>query len=518
MAFYDPLLQRLRQIMALSSEEATRWQRTVQFSVRLTRHCWQQFNKDNAPQMAAALTYRTIFGLVPLFVLALIVFRAFGGFEQLGSRIEDDILNYLGISHIAITETRDARPDTEDAMMTDGPSAATQPGALPEEVAGSEAAPPTATQPGAPSGAADGATTQPADEEELRRSVRAVIDDLQRQVADVSFTSIGVVGLVVLIWAAIGLVVTVEDTFNQVFVAPRGRSWTSRVTTYWAVITLGPVLVGLSLWLTGQVVQWIGAVGAYLPGLVEWVLATLSRLTAFGLTWILLTLLYVLLPNTNVRLRPALAGAFVGALAWELAKWGFQLYVQNAVGYSALYGSLGLIPLFLLWVYVTWLLILFGLELTYALQTMGDRRDPFARKPEAGQTLLDPRWLVPWLATVGQAFERGETVTAARLADRLSLSLPAVTRLGEALKQAGLVHELHVGEDGVIGYTLARPPQRITLAKVLEVGQSLTMDRQATRRAPGHHMVERLGQAQFDAADDLTLAHVMRENDGNAAE
>jgi membrane protein len=153
-----------------------------------------------------------------------------------------------------------------------------------------------------------------------------------------------------------------------------------RVAIYWAAITLGPLLI--SIYLTSQVQPgidrlpelasdggaWAGQVSLARVAVLQGVLGVLSYLAAFLATWALFTLLYVLLPNTRVKLRAALLGAGTAAVCWELGKWGFGLYVENAVGYSALYGSLGLIPLFLLWLYVTWLIVLMGLELTYMLQ------------------------------------------------------------------------------------------------------------------------------------------------------
>ena len=526
MPFYDPLIQPIRRAMAVSQEEATRWQRTVQFSAQLGRHCYQQLWKDNAPQMAAALTYRTIFGLVPLFVLALLVFRAFGGFEDLGGKVETQIVHYLGIGSIAVQEEgeADAPPILDDGAPANGEAPLTPPsggGAPP--AATTQPALPAETQPGGvpitdPSPAPEEAQTAPSTQPDTPQiSVQSIINDLEDRIAEVSFTSIGIVGLVLLIWAAIGLVATVEDVFNQVFVAPHGRSWTMRVVIYWAVITLGPVLIGLSLWLTGQVLAWIEDVGAYLPGFAEWTLDALSRLAAFFATWLLMTLLYVLLPNTSVKLRSAVIGALVAAVLWEVAKWGFQLYLTNAVGYSALYGTLGLIPLFLFWVYLTWLIVLFGLELTYALQTMRGRNDGFERKPETGELLLDPRWLVPMMATVASAFDRGGSVTSNALADRLSLSSPAVTLLAQKLTDAGLLHQLPGGEEEQTRYTLARPPGRITVASLLELGQSWGMDAQATRRAPAHELVEQLGRAQHEAAAQLTLADVVERGDSDEA-
>lgn len=485
MAFYDPLIQYLRRIMALSTEEATRWQRFVKFAVNLARHCAGQLRKDNAPQMAAALTYHTIFGLVPLLVLALIVFRAFGGFENLGDDIENRIYDYLGISPIAVEAVEpDAAPDPDTSPDPD-PAAAPDVEPSPEEVA--EA-----------------------------RGVREIISELEQRIGEVSFAGIGMAGLAVLIWAAIGLLVTIEGAFNRIFVADRGRSWAVRVPIYWAVITLGPVLAGLSLWMTGQVIGWIGELDVYVPRFVQWVLDGVSRGVALAATWLLLTLLYVLLPNTTVNIRPALIGALVAAVGWELAKWGFQLYVQNAVTYSVLYGTLGLIPLFLIWVYLSWLIILFGLELTYTLQTMPEENGSFEEKPATDDVLVDARWLIPMMAAVGEAFERGESVGGEQIARRLGLPMRTVTWLGRILEDHGLVHRLE-GQDhgGGAGarYTLAMPPQRIGMSRLLEAGEALVMDRHAVAGAPAHALLEQLDKAQHKAVEKLTLADVLSSGD-----
>ncbi len=438
--------------MALSREEATGGQRALQFSLRLARHCWEQLWKDNAPQMAAALTYRTIFGLVPLFVLALILFRAFGGFDDLSQQVQGWIYHYMGISTLGV----------------------------------------------------NGAATEQA------QSVEEIIRNLQARISNLSFATIGVVGLVLLIWAAIGLVVSVEDAFNQVYRAVRGRSWTMRITIYWAVMTLGPVLIGLSLWLTSQVTGWVGHVDTFLPTFGHWVLDVLNRGAALAATWGLLTLLYVLMPNTTVKLRPAAIGAFVAAVLWELAKWGFQLYVRNAVGYSALYGTLGLIPLFLFWLYVTWFIILFGLELTYTLHTMPEHGGEFEEKPVPAELLLDPRWLIPMLAAIGERFERGESPTIGDLAEQLCLPSSVITRLAAKLEEHKLVHRLEGGEqkDAEACYTLAMPPQRIAITRVLELGQGLGMDETAARHAPAHELIHQLDVAQHQAAGEMTLAEV----------
>ena len=142
---------------------------------------------------------------------------------------------------------------------------------------------------------------------------------------------------------------------------------------------------------------WLGW-GEALP-VVGPLFAFLGQFGGLAGSFVLLALLYKLLPNTLVRWRPALIGALVAATLWHVSKWGFGLYVSRALPYLKLYGAIGLIPLFLFWLYLNWLIVLFGMELAFTLQAMRGRafdhldgRDGFVHG--------DPRW-APFLAKLG---------------------------------------------------------------------------------------------------------------------
>ena len=128
----------------------------------------------------------------------------------------------------------------------------------------------------------------------------------------------------------------------------------------------------LSLYVTSQVVSEASNLPV-VDTVAGWISSVTSLVTSGVASWVLLLLLLTLMPNTTVHLRPALIGSLVAAILWKFAKHGFKLYLTKAVSYSVLYGSLGLIPLFLFWMYLTWLIVLFGLELTYTLQAMRGR-------------------------------------------------------------------------------------------------------------------------------------------------
>ncbi|MEX0655154.1 MAG: YhjD/YihY/BrkB family envelope integrity protein [Phycisphaeraceae bacterium] len=498
MQFYHDISQRIRHLLSQPAAQATRWHKAGRFAFDLSRYCARQLYEDRAGEMAAALTYRTIFSLVPFFVLALIVFRAFGGFEVWGEQMQTQIYDYLGISTVAVQQ---ADPDEGEPFAT--PS-----------IDGEQAAD------------AEQAVDDPPDKEQLRLTLEEVFDQLNEQVSQVSFTSIGVVGLVLLIWAALALAVQVEDCFNQIYQATARRAWHLRVAIYWSLITLGPVLLALSLWLTGAVVAWFDALAVPDPG-VPWlwpimgavagaVFSLLSQLAAFLATWVLLFLLYVFMPNTTVHLRPALIGSMVAAALWEIAKYLFNLYVSNAVGYKELYGTLALIPLFLFWVYLTWLIVLFGLELTYTLQTLKGRRlkEVEASAKTEHELMIDPRWMIPVMTAVGDGFEAGKAASIADLHERTSLPLRALTKLTDQLRTAGLLHQVQdTSANGDARFTLALPPEMVPVSRLLDLGHLLANNVQSARRVPGHDLLARLSDAEHKAAEDLTLADVIKHGE-----
>lgn len=464
--------EQIHRLVTQPTAELSRARRASKFWADLSKHCAQQLRRNQATQMAAALTYRTIFSLLPIAVLMLLVFRAFGGFESMGSELQGQVYEYLGLTSISLSS---------------GPEAG--------------------------GGSAVEAQGDPAvGGDQLKAGVDKIMSDLTQKASEVSVGSIGIVGLVVLIWAAVAQLVTVEQCFNQIFNCPSGRAWHLRVPIYWAVITLGPVLLWVSLYVAGAMVGHVQlwADTGWLPGFVGWVLGLLSQGMALVASWLLLFLLYLLMPNTRVRVRSALAGAFVAAVLWELGKVGFKLYVKRAVSYSVLYGSLGLVPLFLLWLYLTWLVVLFGLEITYTLQAMRGRVFEKEAARNSQRAVYDGRWLVPVVTKIGQAFSRGQTVSTDELSQQLGLPSRAVEELSQRLIEAGMVHRVVGGGEEEGRLTLARRPEDIPVRQLLEVGEKMGVDRAARQDEPGWRFLEQLAKAQLETAGPTTVAQLVQ--------
>jgi membrane protein len=179
-----------------------------------------------------------------------------------------------------------------------------------------------------------------------------------------SVSSLTLPGTVVLIITALLLMIRIESAFNRVWRVDRSRTLVNRVVMYWAVLTLGPILIAAGVAISAQKV--LGALG-----LQEGVSAAHYPLGMFLLTWGVFTLVFVLVPNRRVQIKHALIGASLSTVLFELAKWGFVAYVRNA-NYTVIYGALATVPIFLLWLYLVWTVVLLGASLAAALTTFSD--------------------------------------------------------------------------------------------------------------------------------------------------
>src|SRR5437867_4500097 len=167
---------------------------------------------------------------------------------------------------------------------------------------------------------------------------------------------LGTVGLVLLVLTALALILTIDRTLNAIWRVRKPRPIAQRVLVYWAAVTLGPLLLGVSLSITSYAISASqGFVGA-MPGGVSLLLGSLE----FALLAAAMSGLFHYVPNTYVRWRDALAGGLFVAVGFELAKRGFTWYIASVPSYSTVYGAFATVPIFLIWIYLGWVIVLFG--------------------------------------------------------------------------------------------------------------------------------------------------------------
>jgi len=176
-------------------------------------------------------------------------------------------------------------------------------------------------------------------------------------------TRLSAVGAAALIVTSITMMGLIERVFNRIWRVKRERRWTKRILVYWALVTLGPLLVGVSLTVTSQLFMATSG----LVGMVPFLGALFYTFISVALTMGAFTLLYMTVPNRDVDKHDAAWGGLVAALAFEVAKRGFAVFIQQFPTYSRIYGALAALPIFLVWIYLSWLITLVGALLVAAL-------------------------------------------------------------------------------------------------------------------------------------------------------
>jgi membrane protein len=267
-------------------------------------------------------------------------------------------------------------------------------------------------------------------------------------------TTIGIAALAV---TAVLLLGTVEDQLHRIWRVTTPRPWGQRILAYWAILTLGPVLLGVSFSLPTYIdlVARHTGIGLDAAGLSRsHDFQRLLQLLPFVFETTAFTLLYELIPNCSVRWREAFLGALVAAVLVELLKIAFALYIGHFASYRMVYGAVAVIPIFLLWTYVVWGAVLFGAVVAAAQPQWRIDEQANVAPPAAHRLGL----ALALLAELAVQARQGGTVTVAVLAERLGAAGFSVDDDLRLLRQAGFVAEAAGG-----GWVLARALDATTL-------------------------------------------------------
>ena len=264
--------------------------------------------------------------------------------------------------------------------------------------------------------------------------------------------ALGALGGFFLLVSVVSLLNNIEISLNEIWGVQRRRSPLQQGLIYWCVITLGPVIMGVSILAAGamraRIEQYI-----YIP-------RSLYTLVPMVITILFFLFLYIATPNARVRTVPALIGATIAGVVWEIAKHAYAIYTVKSISYSAIYGSLGAIPLFLLWIYLNWFIFLTGARIGFALQhaVTGTPSDPRISDGRARELLY-----VRLMLKVCSAFLGGRPAPQPKaLASELEIDVAYVAEAARTLIDKGLLAE---GAGG--GYVPSRPPSKITVADVV---------------------------------------------------
>ena len=382
------MIQKITKLFTAPTQELGKWTRFLVFQVRIWFHCIRLLKINRCGTQAAALAYHSVFGLVPLAIVGLMVFQMLPSSKDMSGKIRTFFYDQMNLSSIEYPVEQDAESD---------------------------------------SGAAD--------EEIAKVSVAEKLDELvQTYISKTHTGAITVVGTALVIWAAISLLTTTERAFNNIYHVSTGRSFLHRLFNYWALLTLGPILLALGVYVSTQHLMRFGMAQGFV--------AQATMVFPFLISLVAFFFLYFFLPNTRVSSGAALWGALIGTILFTAAKVGFRYYVQNVPGF-AVYGILGIIPMTVLWIYISWLIVLFGLQLTYATQNI-KRLDAveLARSRQKDRCFLaNDQTVIRVMEYVLNVFERKDQrpVSVEAVAHRLSMPLEFSEKILEHMVQSELL-------------------------------------------------------------------------------
>ncbi|HPD47812.1 MAG TPA: YhjD/YihY/BrkB family envelope integrity protein [Anaerohalosphaeraceae bacterium] len=432
----------LKEFLTAPTEELGRWGQFVSFQLKLWRHCAKLLRQNRAGTQAAALAYHTIFGIVPLAIVLIMVLHAVPAYREAANNVKTFFYEQMNLDRIVV---------------------------------------------------------YPADEATGAQEVRLTqkIDEIADQyVSRLNTGAVTLFSSLFVLLAALALLTTIERVFNAVWHVTVGRNFVQRVVNYWALMTLGPLLVAVGFYAS---TRYLVNSGEGLVALARWLFPYLISVAGF---W----LLYYVLPNTHVSLGAALWGAIVAASIWTGAKHLFSMYVIY-IPQTTIYGVMGLIPLGVFWIWVTWLIVLFGLHLTYATQHLKklDQAEIAAMRKTEEHFLADQFTVIRILEQVLGHFETHRGPIAPEVVCR-RLHLPAefgAKVFGHLVRQGLLVQ----ASEPEPGYVPATDGANITLAEIVDAVRAATFDQDD--KAVGERLAKVIDE-QRRTMDKVTLKEIVQ--------
>lgn len=276
---------------------------------------------------------------------------------------------------------------------------------------------------------------------------------------------LGSIGLVILLFTALNVLGNIEQSFNKIWGVKRRRAFFRRFSDYLSVLTVGPILligaVGMSTTLSSHTVtQKLLEIGLF---------AGFMKLFLLFLPWFCITLaltfLYIFIPNTKVHLLPALFAGMAAGFLWQVTQYGYIHFQVGVAKYNAIYGTFASVPVFLVWVYLSWVIVLAGAELSFACQNvrqfhgidMGQSVNYSTREKVALCVLLE----------LCREYEKGELrLTAEGISGKSGLPVALVNQALDHL--GGIEYILPVEKDREMTFVPSRPTEKLLIADFFE--------------------------------------------------
>jgi membrane protein len=277
------------------------------------------------------------------------------------------------------------------------------------------------------------------------------------------------IGVILLFWTVISILGKIEESLNEIWEVSKSRTLIRKFSDYIALLVLGPVLLIISSSATVLVASQVKVIITKIAflGVFSKVIFLLLNLLPYMSIWVLLMMLYLIMPNTRISLKSAILGGVVAGTIVQIVQWIYIKFQIGVASYGAIYGSFAALPLFLAWVQISWMIVLFGAQIAYSskhYETFGYHPD-YSRMSVSSKKVL----MLRIFHLLIKKFSLGEKpLTIIQIAHALEIPVRLVGHLLRELSEVGLVVETAKGIKGEIAYQPGRTIENITVKFVLE--------------------------------------------------
>ncbi|MDT8451900.1 MAG: YihY/virulence factor BrkB family protein [Gammaproteobacteria bacterium] len=283
-------------------------------------------------------------------------------------------------------------------------------------------------------------------------------------VDNIDVALLGVMGIGMLFYTVITLINKIERAFNHTWHITEFRGLAQRVSEYLSIIMIGPILIFAALTLTAGITSSTLFTALSDIALLEFIFNTIGIMLPYLLVITAFTAIYLLVPNTRVKFSSAFTGALIAGILWETTGWLFANFIATSSNYTVVYSGFAMLVLFMVWIYLSWLILLIGAAIAYYHQHPD--KIPAARNPAVLSIRMKEKLALLAMYHIGKNFhENRAPCTASGLADELNIPSDALTEILHGLDRDKLIIR---HEDQNISYLPAQSLENILLIRILE--------------------------------------------------
>ncbi|MBW2157708.1 MAG: YihY/virulence factor BrkB family protein [Deltaproteobacteria bacterium] len=293
------------------------------------------------------------------------------------------------------------------------------------------------------------------------------------------------VGIIVLLWTVIKLLAHIEGSFNDIWEVKKSRSYGRKFSDYLSIMLISPLLIIMSSSATVFITTKIALITekVALIGMFSPMIFFMLKLIPYCLVWILFIFTYILMPNTKVNFSAGFIGGIIAGTIFQAAQLAYILFQVGVAKYNAIYGSFAALPLFLIWMQLSWLIVLFGAEISFSYQYV----DTYEFEPDLRQ--ISPafkRLLTLQVANrVISTFSKGKMpLTASNLSQALEIPIRLVQQLLDELVESEIFSITEIKENEKLAYQPARDINIITIKSIIEALEHKGVDNIPVAQTP----------------------------------